>query len=260
MGTKVNLAMQNQYVEFAKKDGEGNDIAEGIAKVKEDIDDLQEALENVVAFDGVIDCGAGQYAIPANTFSTTKNAGIYKLVNTAGTTIGVCTVLRSGANTYNITYMYAGGVYSASNIGFTSAYTIPTEADEVMSKVESLITGGTLSNAKPIYWHSLDIYKGGSTLLRGVILNNTNTPISGMSSLIAWLESIGDVDLIVNGGYTDPQLEFHSNVVSIRHTANSDYVTFYYVVSTGGYSSVSVSKTDLLAQEINVSDRSNRIN
>ena len=47
MGNKVNLAIQNQYVEFAKKDGEGNDIAEGIKA-------LHQAVGGVVAFDGEV--------------------------------------------------------------------------------------------------------------------------------------------------------------------------------------------------------------
>lgn len=47
MADKINLAMQDQYVAYAEKDGEGKGIAESI-------DILQQAIEGKVVFDGEI--------------------------------------------------------------------------------------------------------------------------------------------------------------------------------------------------------------
>ena len=46
--------------------------------------------------------------------------------------------------------------------------------------VTGSINGEENPSVKPIYWHSLDIYKAGKTLLRAVILNNSNTPIDSI--------------------------------------------------------------------------------
>lgn len=117
------------------------------------------------------------------------------------------------------------------------------------------IEGGTLNNAKPIYWHSLDIYKSGKTLLRAVILNNSSKPIDSIPKLIAWFESIGNVDLLVNGAYSTPNDVYIKDVLSIRHSTDVDAFTFYYFLQdTAGYSSITVTKQDLLDQGLSLQD------
>ncbi|MBR3917177.1 MAG: hypothetical protein IKJ59_00370 [Clostridia bacterium] len=121
--------------------------------------------------------------------------------------------------------------------------------------VTGSINGEENPSVKPIYWHSLDIYKAGKTLLRAVILNNSNTPIDSIPKLVAWFESIENVDLLVNGAYSTPNDVYIKDVLSIRHSAGVDAFTFYYFLQdTAGYSSVTITKQELLDQGLSLQD------
>ena len=111
MGNKVNLAMQNQFVEFAKKDGEGNDISEAIEA-------LQQAISGVVAFDGELEVtftsGSPVVSVPEGS----SRVGIYK-----------CKPTRSAiVSLYNWGPGWVGVIYAAFESNNIILYTGTTTA------------------------------------------------------------------------------------------------------------------------------------
>ena len=68
------------------------------------------------------------------------------------------------------------------------------------SRVQALVEGGTLENAKPIYFHGLDLYKGYDVSVTAHVLNSSSDPINTLAKFIAWAESIpADVNIQCNG-------------------------------------------------------------
>ena len=69
------------------------------------------------------------------------------------------------------------------------------------SRVQALVEGGTLENAKPIYYHGVDLYD--DTLKQSIqlhILNNSSEPINSVAKIKAWAESItGQVNIQCSG-------------------------------------------------------------
>ena len=99
------------------------------------------------------------------------------------------------------------------------------------ARVKALVEGGTLSNAKPIYWHTIYFQRGGSaetssfgrmfgTLL---VLNNSPTPIT-LTSFIELLKTEGFVAIVFNG-------QFDSNGAS--NLENMSHVIQYITYNSG---------------------------
>lgn len=61
--------------------------------------------------------------------------------------------------------------------------------DDVEGIVEDLVEGGTLDNAKPIYFHGLDIYSINNSV-QCHILNNSASEIDTIAKFKAWAEGI----------------------------------------------------------------------
>lgn len=186
---KVNLAMQNQFVEFAKKDGEGKDIAETFAGVDSAIEQLATAIGDVIGFKGILTITTGP-----NTLNVIPDEpGMYRLNN------GYAVVLSVGADARRVMCHAYGApngsyfVYSG-NKGATNVS--PTSSD----------TFAFASDIKPIYWHTLKFQRGGSPDVSTsrvfgnmIVINNSSTPIT----LAAWKEMLaidGFVGVVLNGG------------------------------------------------------------
>ena len=238
MADKVNLAMQNQYVEFAKKDGEGKDIAEGFKA-------LMQEIEGKIGFDMDIECGHGPYAIPANTFNEslgTSNVPCIVRLKATGSSkpFGVALVTPSAQN-YNIIYMFQGNIYKKSGLSYGSSYTLGSDDDAL---------------AKSIYWHGLDLYNGSkSNLAKAHILNNSDEAIDSATKLVAWFNSIeGRVDLDCIG--TVDISGVHYQLISIVKNAQGAF--FIYYADSNGYHSVN--NIDLTDYFVSINDSTNRIN
>ena len=62
------------------------------------------------------------------------------------------------------------------------------------------IAGGTLENAKPIYFHPVVVYKSGEYNLILCVINNSETEFT-RSTLISYIKSIPNARFIVNGSF-----------------------------------------------------------
>lgn len=130
--------------------------------------------------------------------------------------------------------------------------------NQLENKIKNVIETGEVDNAKPIYWHGLDLYvndPSSITNLSATILNNSEDAINSVDKLKAWFERItGEVDLAVNGVMTYDSSVY--NPIRIRKSSNNTY-TFYYTTGTG-YSSRALD-WDVLALS-GVFDRRNKLN
>ena len=121
------------------------------------------------------------------------------------------------------------------------------------------IESGALENAKPIYYHGLDIYKSGYNSIQVHVLNNSNESINTLAKFKAWAEGItGQVDIQVNGA-----VNIDGTVVSpylLRKNSSNEYA-FYYpnpdTTSLASYLSKSINLEDYF---VNVNDSVNKIN
>ena len=95
------------------------------------------------------------------------------------------------------------------------------------ARIEALVEGGTLENAKPIYWHGIICDKVvDGTLTNSFtfhILKNDNTPINTLALLKAWIESItGNVIVQCNGNiYYDSK---NYELILMQKTTDFGYV------------------------------------
>ena len=102
------------------------------------------------------------------------------------------------------------------------------------ARVEALVEGGTLDNAKPIYWHGLEMLNSGSSNLTYFtchILNNDPTPIT------SWAE----VEAIIRSTTARFTLEAHGKIdisgtsrdlLSIFKRANETKINVVYMGDT----------------------------
>ena len=115
------------------------------------------------------------------------------------------------------------------------------------------IEGGTLENAKPIYFHGIDMYSAGTTSLQSHILNNSDAPLNTSAKVKAWFESIdGAVNMPVNGVYTDSSGTYLPFL--LKKYANNTYSLYYS--TENGYATKPFDWTLLEA----VNDNVNKIN
>ena len=127
-----------------------------------------------------------------------------------------------------------------------------------LTKAQELIESGAIENAKPIYWHGINMFGGGEGTPNSIqfhILNNTNTKINSIDKVKAWAQSIsGAVVISCNGAI---QIEGVGYVVhAITKSAGNAY-NIYYVGATGSQFISNVNISDYFNQ---VEDATNKIN
>ena len=100
------------------------------------------------------------------------------------------------------------------------------------SEVKSLVEGGTLNNAKPIYYHGLEMFKYDSDVIYGHILNNDATPINTWEKFLSWITSFSTLivfqcegTIYVSGTQYD--------VLSIFKRANENTINVMYKKENG---------------------------
>ena len=98
------------------------------------------------------------------------------------------------------------------------------------SRVEALVEGGTLDNAKPIYCHPLTIrYDDGKLILTCLIFNNDATPFT-MDTFKQWVDSTAN---IVSGGILRVMVSGAFLNTDTNKLVIASY--FYKINSTGNY-------------------------
>ena len=114
-------------------------------------------------------------------------------------------------------------------------------ADE---RVETLVEGGTLDNAKPIYWHSCTLKRvaEGSLIyfIDFIIINNDETPLT-ISSFSQWLSDHQDAEIKAVQGYDKAK---SSNLISYFKYDEPTIIKIYSVnLTTGNEESTGVYMT-----------------
>ena len=124
------------------------------------------------------------------------------------------------------------------------------------SEVKSLVEGGTLSNAKPIYYHGLEMYKFSTDVIYGHILNNTSTPIDTYAKFLAWITSFESlVEFECSGILTIGGNQY--DVLTIFKRANETSLNVIYKTNSG-YSILD--NVDLESNFTAINDGVNKIN
>ena len=133
----------------------------------------------------------------------------------------------------------------------------------VAGLVEEMVESGDLENAKPIYWHGLDIYKSGYSSVQAHVLSNTDTQIGSIELLLNWVKSFGTkiIKLACNGvvliGASYKAAYF------IRFAVTTGVITsikIYYYDLTNGYTNKDYTEEEFAAQFTNCDDDVNKIN
>ena len=125
--------------------------------------------------------------------------------------------------------------------------------------VPSDITGGTLENAKPIYWHGIEMYKPGDG--KGVvyfhILKNDSAPFDTIQKVIDWITSFTEKVMIQCNGIINYSSENRS-IYSIYKPENTNEIRMIASDSVDTYKVFNnVSLTSLFST---ISDGVNKIN
>lgn len=126
--------------------------------------------------------------------------------------------------------------------------------NQLKNAAKEVIEAGTVENAKPIYWHGIDMYRAGETSLQGHILNNSATPIDSVAKFKAWIEGIsGDVSFTVNGTVKIGNVSYSAFLLR-KHGEGNTY-SIYYKTDTG-YTSANFNWEVIQA----LSDNVNKVN
>lgn len=132
------------------------------------------------------------------------------------------------------------------------------------ARVQALVEGGTLDNAKPIYCHPLEIYASGKGVLTALIFNNSSTPLDTWAKLISAIKSFnpnGECRLLVTGALADAdnsKLVIGSEIYINNLVENAPVVLIG--VATDGTIYTAGSAFDIKAFEFSVQDDVNKIN
>lgn len=98
------------------------------------------------------------------------------------------------------------------------------------ARIEELVEGGTLENAKPIYWHGIDLFSNDNSF-QFHILNNDNTPIDTIAKVKAWAESIeGQVNMTGNGTIV---IEGVAHTMTVLVKQSNNHYSIVYVGASG---------------------------
>ena len=236
---KINLAKQNQYVEFAEKDNEGNSISQAFKTI-------EEAIDSKIGFNSVVSVETigGDKGIKKANLPTT--AGTYKL--SSG---GILTAKVNSESSITITAMYGASMYA--------------ETRDPASTSNFLFNENTRLGEKPIYWHSVAFTRGGdgSSYERAfgqiVVLNNSPAPITAQS-FIELLKIEGFFAQVNNGQFDLTSGSNFSNMgyllVGITYSTETAFNVHLRDKGTNAYSIMS-----LYLEGFTVNDQGvNRIN
>ena len=124
------------------------------------------------------------------------------------------------------------------------------------ARVKALVEGGTLENAKPIYYHGVELYNNVTgDLVECHILSNSPTQFT-RTSLQQWLEGITGEVRVMASGHVKVGNKYKPLIMLFKATNNA--LRLYYTNEDTGnaYSSVT-SLTDAFTQ---ITDAVNKIN
>lgn len=134
----------------------------------------------------------------------------------------------------------------------------------VDNKIETLVEGGTLDNAKPIYCHPLDIILGSNGRIGCLIFNNSSTPFT-KNTFVGFIEdlfaSVGDNCRIISTGvfYTDSGA--YPAVGILRRNAATNQYALYSQKLDGTAITVDFNDAETFISEITyINDGVNKIN
>ena len=103
------------------------------------------------------------------------------------------------------------------------------------ARVKALVEGGTLENAKPIYFHPIRFDISGSTAGQTIrvksgsimILNNDNTALDTTAKLRAYLYNQGEnIDILCNVDFYDSDGLYVGQILSVSANASSCDIKF----------------------------------
>lgn len=128
--------------------------------------------------------------------------------------------------------------------------------------IGAIIRTGEIENAKPIYWHGLDIYKSGQSSVQAHVLKNDNTPIDSIDKLIAWVKGTGAsvVNVSVNGAFAYNSSAYTCYLLRFRISDGEITTIGIYFVGASGYDSIDVDEETFRTYFTNVEDVINKIN
>lgn len=98
---------------------------------------------------------------------------------------------------------------------------------------KTLIEAGQTENAKPIYYHGLEMYRSGTNVFYMHILNNDPTPIDTLTKLLNWFQSFGDKKVIAQGNGLAIIEGTNYQILSIYKPANSNKLNMIASASSG---------------------------
>lgn len=121
---------------------------------------------------------------------------------------------------------------------------IAKQIDNTPSIVKDMVEGGTLDNAKPVYWHGLEMYQASNKgVVYAHILNNDNTPIT-LSSLIALMNSTKPQSFYLDAhGVVDIE-GVQYEVIQVYRYLNSNDIKFILKTANGYISSSAINLTE----------------
>ena len=147
----INLAKQNQYVEFAEKDSEGHNIAEKIDEITADVD-------SIVGFDGELTI---EYqGAPVINFPDGVNPGLYRGNSISGTyDKSIIRIIRATGSTYYVCVSLLNGQHYSNTIGLSA-------------------TSIRLDIVPSLYYHVITITPSGKSPTYYRIISNKTTSVS----------------------------------------------------------------------------------
>ena len=124
-------------------------------------------------------------------------------------------------------------------------------------RVQALVEGGALDNAKPIYYHGLEYYQSNVALAYMVILNNMPDGIDTLQKFLDWITGFDTLVVVkacgvvkISGAYKE--------LYSLFKRANSDNINLIVSDATTGYTLVE--NVDLSTLFTTFNDGVNKIN
>ena len=119
------------------------------------------------------------------------------------------------------------------------------------------IEAGLTENAKPLYYHGLEMYRSGDNVFYMHIINNDPTPIDSFTKLVNWFNSFGTKKVIAQGNGLITIEGTNYTVFSLYKPQNSDKINMIISAATG-YSILN--EITLATYFDNISDGVNKLN
>ena len=178
--------------------------------------------------------------------------------------VGVCLTYADGSGyieTVSYDYVTDAWVYNSTDVfEGAQASDVPTDSD-IDGRITTLVQGGTLENAKPIYCHPISLITnvssgvGEETRLQLLIFNNEPTAYTA-STIISYLKDLMDQGAIVmvNGYILDNGT--YCGVYNLQKITTKYYL--YYYIPTLGRNSIELD--NIVAGSFIINDGINKIN